>query len=207
MKYGQLNNTTITLALLLFFIPCLAIADQKSGTGFYVSGGVGVSSIDSDLNLKKDSGVIPRVAAGWQITPFLGIETSYHNFLEFEDPIATLARYDVSGISLAGTLRLPVSSRVAFFFKLGQMWWNTDLFDTSCSRGPAGCSTTKYDVSETDSFVGLGIGYELSDRFELELEYDYFDFGFGSDLDYFDNKTSSIAVSIKFDFLKTWRGD
>lgn len=187
-------------AVLTVLFASVALADQRTDTGFYLSAGGGQSRVDAELNLVEDSGPIPRFAAGWQITPFWGIEAAYHNFHEFHDRFATLADYDVRSLSLAGTARYPLSPRVAIFAKLGQLWWATDLNDTFCSRGPAGCTTTMLNLSETDTFAGMGAGFKLTDRFEMELEYDWFEFNFADDISYFSNETSLIAVSLKYSF-------
>ena len=186
------------LLLLTLSAPGLAIADQRTDSGLYLSAGIGKTQVDSNLSLKDDNGIIPRIAAGWQLTPHFGVEAAYHNFSETEDPFGTLSKWDISGASVAGTLRLPLTSKLAVFSKLGRMWWSTDLSDTNCSRGPAGCSTTKYDISEANYFLGVGLGYELTDMLELELEYENIDFDFNDrNLDIFNNETSVIALSLK----------
>lgn len=200
MRNIQYFSKSNSLILLVLFLVNSATADQRTDTGFYLSGGIGRSYVDSDLHLEEDTGTIPRIAAGWQVTPLFGIEAGYQNFNENKDPIATLSQHDISGLSFAGTFHLPVSSKLAIFAKIGQIWWTTDLSDTSCSRGPAGCSTTVFDVSEADIFLGLGIGFELTDRFELEVEYDYFEFEFGRTLDIFNSETSVIALSLRYEF-------
>lgn len=189
------------LFLLSLSAPSLTLADQRTDSGLYLSAGVGMTQVDSSLSLKDDKGTIPRVAAGWQLTPNFGVEAAYHNFSETEDPFGTLSKWDISGTSVAGTLRLPLSGRLALFSKLGYMWWSTDLSDTNCSRGPAGCSTTDYDISEANYFLGVGLGYELTDMLELELEYANFDFDFNDrNLDTFNNETSMVALSLKLKF-------
>lgn len=196
----KLSPPLVSTALLLLAlsVPALAMADQRTESGLYLSAGIGKSQVDTSLSLKDDNGIIPRVAAGWQLTPHFGIEAAYHNFSEAEDPFGTLAKWDISGASVAGTLRLPLSSKLAVFSKLGRMWWSTDLSDTNCSRGPAGCSTINYDISEASYFLGVGIGFELTDMLELELEYENFDFDFNDrNLDIFNNETSVVALSLK----------
>ena len=200
---NNFSSSLLSSALLLLALstPSLAFADQRTDSGLYLSAGIGKSQVDSSLSLKDDKGTIPRIAAGWQLTPYLGVEAAYHNFSETEDPFGTLTKWDISGASVAGTLRLPLSEKLAVFSKLGYMWWSTDLTDTNCSRGPAGCSTTKYDISEASYFLGVGLGYELTDMFELELGYENFDFDFNNrNLSNLNNETSVIALSLKLKF-------
>ncbi|MCB1666401.1 MAG: porin family protein [Pseudomonadales bacterium] len=184
--------------LLILSLPAFVQADQRTDSGLYISGGVGLSAIDSNLSLDKDNGIAPRVSVGWQWTPNFGIEGSYHAFDEAKDPRGTLAKFDTNGASLAGTVRLPVSERLALFARLGNLWWNIDLSDTNCSRGPAGCTTTKYTLDDSSLFAGFGLGFEINRLLELELSYDNFQFDMsGPLLNVFDHDTSVIGVTLK----------
>ena len=201
MKSQPTHLAALVSSLFIFAHSTIALADQRSDTGLYASLGVGVSTIDSDLSLEDDTGFAPRAAVGWQLTPNLGIEGSYHNFEEAEDPHGTLAKFDMNGASLAGTVRLPLSDRLALFAKLGNIWWESDLTDTNCSRGPAGCTTAKYSADDSSLFFGIGMGYEITSMLELELYYDNIESEYVAPLlNVFDHDTSVLGASLKFKF-------
>lgn len=200
MKFQPTHLITLVTFLLVLAHSTITLADQRSDTGLYASLGVGMSTIDSNLSLKDDKGLAPRASVGWQLTPHWGIEGSYHNFAETEET-PPVAKFDESGISLAGTARLPLSDRLALFAKLGSMWWESDLTNTTCSRGPAGCTTTQYDIDDSSLFLGVGLGYEITSMLELELSYDNFDFEFDDPfLERLNHEPSVLAVSLKLKF-------
>lgn len=186
------------IAFTLVLTTGVASADQRTDTGFYLAGGVGHAQIDSESGFAgEETTTAPRIAAGWQLTPSLGIEAGYYDFKDYAE--YSISTVDISGLSLAVVAQLPLSPRFALFAKVGQIWWGSDFTVQSCSH-LGGCFAKDVNLDERDNLLGLGLSYELSDRLELELEYDYFDFKFTRDFNMLNNDVSFTSLSLVFEF-------
>lgn len=52
--------------------------------------------------------------------------------------------------------------------------------------------------SESDTFLGIGASYQLSDQLELEMEDNYYKFDF-PDYSSFNNKNAAVLLSLKWE--------
>ncbi len=195
---SMLSTTLSRLTtLLLLFLSGYSAADQRTDSGFYISGGIGAAQIEPGSFLDDETNTIPRVAFGWQLNPYLGAELGYFDFGEMSGLIGDTPP-DASGISLAVRGQLPVSSKLALFAKAGQIWWGSDFTITTCRF--IECSVREINFDDRDAMLGVGLSYELTDRLEIELEYDYFDFKFARDFRQFNNETSVTSLVLTFEF-------
>jgi hypothetical protein len=73
---------------------------------------------------------------------------------------------DADGFSIAALGRLPLSERFSLQARAGLFFWDGQ----STVAG-----ITQNDPGDQNPFVGLGFGYELSEKAELGLMVDYYD--------------------------------
>lgn len=152
----NLARIIISVAALAMFSPGVR-SDQRLDSGLYLGGGIGFVSInDSDFD---DDNNVPHGFVGWQITPNFGIEAAYADFGDYGNSFASV---DTDGVSLAATLRLPITERLAIFGKAGQFWWEAD-FDVG---------NFKENFDDTELFYGVGLSIEISDNLDFRLAYD-----------------------------------
>jgi len=184
-----LARIVIPVVAMAVFSPAL-LADQRQDSGLYLGGGIGFVSInDSDFD---DDNNVPHGFVGWQITPNFGIEASYADFGDYG---SDFAKIDTDGVSLAATLRLPITERFAIFGKAGQFWWEAD-FD-------AGNFSDNFDDNEL--FYGVGLSFEVTDNLDFRLAYDRLDIDLGSSsigsfFGDFSGEVDILSAAIKLEF-------
>lgn len=128
--------------------------------GPYVGASYGVVSVnDSDFD---DDNTAPSIIAGWQLTPYFGIEGGY---TDFGRSGGDLARADIDGYSLAATGRLPLTDSFALFAKVGQFWWDTDV--------RVGGFRDSYSGNELT--YGAGVLFNVTESLEFRVAYDRLD--------------------------------
>ncbi|HDZ08291.1 outer membrane beta-barrel protein [Pseudohongiella sp.] len=171
-----------------------AEADQNSDSGIYVSGSLGQNWIQSGI--PEESTTILKAAVGWQFNPNIGVELSYNDFGEFPGPTPVFSNFDLTGVAVAAIGYLPISESVALFAKAGQVWWSADSSFFFFGRNSGINQTGTLSFSESDTMLGIGASYELTQQLELDLEYNYYKFNF-SDYPNFTNKNSAIVLSLK----------
>ena len=141
--------------------------------GFYVGGALGKAYIDENIdgtNFKAD-GTSYRISGGYEFNDNFGVEASYLNLGKFDDsfdvggviiPVSAKAK----GYTLAAVGILPLSDQI-FLKARGGVYF----YDAQASVG----GIVEDNTSDQDGFVGLGLAYDISDRFQLSLDVDYFD--------------------------------
>lgn len=160
---NNFERVVILVFLIATFSPAL-LADQRDDSGFYIGGGIGFISIDEgDFDDDND---IPQGFVGWQITPNFGVEAGYADLGSFSDSSASV---ETDGISLAATLRLPITERFALFGKAGQFWWEADFDVENLSD----------NFDDTELFYGVGLSFEVTDNIDFRLSYDRLDIDVG----------------------------
>ncbi len=187
-----------TFFLFLFCTLCLhtAQADQNLDSGFFISGGIGQNWIQSGI--PEENTTVLKAAIGWQFNSTVGIELSYNDFGQFPGPTPAFTDFDMAGVAAAVIGTLPVSEAFALFAKAGQIWWSADSSFFFFGRNSGINETGTLSFSESDTFLGAGASYELSDQLELELEYNYYRFDF-PDYSSFNNKNSAVLLSLKWE--------
>lgn len=191
-------SVQLRIILTILSAPTLMIAasaslaqDQFDDSGFYVGGSYGLVSLEGD-NFDDDDNA-PKLFAGFQILPFLGIEAAYHDFGEYENP-AFQAEIESYSLSVVG--RLPLSNSFAVFGRLGPMWSETEL-----RSGPFVADSDTEEV-----LLGAGMEFELADNVDLRLSYDWVDQDLdASDLEGvgtgdFNSDLNILSAGIKFEF-------
>lgn len=139
-----------------------------------------------------------RLLAGYQFTPGLGMEAA----------IGDTPRGPVSGLglssggdlrlrswALAGTGSLPLSRSWSLLGKVGVGSARGDLAATSSLPG-AFAPMPFGQAPRSDTFLGLGLGYNLSRSFGLRLEYE----SYGGQLGLNNPRGDNWALSLKYSF-------
>lgn len=166
MRTSKYFTLTAALFVLAIGVQSVAHADQFSDSGFYIGGGYGLAKMDGgDFDDDVD---FPTIFAGFQILPFLGIEAAYYDFGEYGN---SLISAETEGYSLALTGRIPITSTLAIFAKIGPMWSDTD-FD-------AGPFSESYDNEEL--LAGAGVSFEVTDNLDIRIAYDWVDLDLDAD--------------------------
>ena len=174
----------------LGFTPAV-YADQYQDTGFYAGGALGFVKFDSGRF--DDDNSFPQIFAGYQFTPYFGVEGAWQDWGEFEN---NAFNSEIDSYSLSLTGRLPLSTRFALIANFGALWYETDI--------RAQGAFDKIDNEELT--FGVGGSYEISDNLDFRLAYDRVDL----DLDFtnlgdavtgdFDSDIESITLGLKYEF-------
>lgn len=170
--------------------------------GAYIGGGAGVSqlNIDSDLNRVNDNVFGGRVFFGYNFNNYFGIEANYSNlnktrFYLGDNPFVN-GEYSINALSLVGKLYLPLGTEGrANLYILGgaaQAYGDFDLTYQSMSV----LNISDNGIVPT---VGLGINYDINEKFTAGLEVS--GFGEKNDPDTFGIPASSLAtLSLAYKF-------
>ena len=174
-----------------------------SGSGFYIGGAYGKSSI------KPESGFFAAHPAGTQDTSdrgykFLGgyqlsenfaAEVQYQNLGEFSfnQPGVGSMTIKTQGISLAGVGMLPISNGFSLLGKLGltRQTYKEHVIDV-----PTGLQATR-SANQFSPLIGFGAEYAITEGLRLRAEYEYFGKPkVGGSGVYGDTKVASSLISV-----------
>jgi len=162
-----------TAKLTVMAVGCMLVLPALADTGWYVGGALGQARVDEDLDGAqfRDDSTVLRVFGGYSFTDFVGVEVSYLDLGTFSDTVDVGGELvdvsaDADGFSIAALGRLPLSERFSLQARAGLFFWDGQ----STVAG-----ITENDPGDQNPFVGLGFGYELSEKAELGLMVDYYD--------------------------------
>ena len=184
------TTTTFGLKTLMLIGGILVATTVAADEGWYVGGSVGRAFVDEDiagLQFNADSTSF-RVYGGYGFSDHFAVEAGYLDLGTFRDTVnvggsvvPVSANADGFTIAVAGTLplseRLSGKARVGFYFSDGQ----------STTAG-----ITENDPSEENAFVGIGLGYDLSEKIEVNINADYFN------LDRAQPWLASVGLTVRF---------
>ncbi len=187
---GRMLGRIVLLAT-SFNLASQATADQFNDNGLYFGGAYGIARVDGgDFD---DDNSVPQLIAGWQILPFLGIEGAYYDFGEYSGDFVDA---DAEGYSVALAGRLPLTSSLALFAKVGPLWWETDV--------DVGPFSDSFDGEEL--LFAAGVSMEVTENLDLRLSYDRVDWDLDADdfgdvsANEFDADFDMISLGLKLEF-------
>lgn len=137
---------------------------QAQITGFYV----GASYLDTQpewlSHSGNDNGLEARV--GYSLNSLFAFEASYLelgtvNLPQFPDAGGSA---DTEAYTVSGVVSFPLGN-LSLFGKAGYMWSETDGYFGTIA-GPM-----RSEVDNTELFFGAGIGFEITNNFDVRLEY------------------------------------
>ena len=155
-------------------MPGLALAHSSAAVaeeGFFVGGAFGNGYIDESIDgnrIKSDSSAY-RIYGGYGLTKHLGVEIGYLDLGTFRETLdvggmSVPVSASASGFTLAAIGTLPLSERFSLIGRLGYYFHDGE----SSAAGVVEASP-----SEESPFIGIGLGYDISEVLEFNLAYDY----------------------------------
>ena len=108
----------------------LAWSRPAAAQGFYLGGAVSHAAVDETV--LEDTQNAYKFFLGYEFPVFVGIETAWVDFGEFDDVItseggSTHVGFDARTATAAITGRIPIGEIVTFYAKTGYMFWSTDI--------------------------------------------------------------------------------
>lgn len=190
------NWKVLFISLIAIISASTATADQYTDSGLYLSGGVGQNWIQSGI--PEEETTVLQFAVGWQFTPNVSVEVGYKDFGKFPGPTLAYTDFDITGASAAVVGHLPISSNIALFAKVGQVWWSADSSFFFFNRNGGANQSGTLNFSEEDALFGLGLSFELTNQIEMDIEYNQYEFGFPNNPN-FNNDNSALVVSFRYE--------
>lgn len=139
--------------------------------GFYVGGAFGKSYLDEtiDGNRINTDASSYRVYGGYGFTRHFGVEVAYLDLGTFRETIdvggvGVPVSASADGFSLAAVGTLPLGEK---FFVMGRLGYYFHDGDSSVA------GVSEHSPSEESPFVGIGLGYELTEALEVNIGVDY----------------------------------
>ncbi len=179
----------VVLALLgLTIAPAAA-----QSTGFYVGGGIGITSIDvcGDLTAlgatscdDEDTGF--KIFGGYNVNQNLAVEVGYVDLGEITaSGGGATVRADIDGFQVAAVGILPLNPQFSVFGKIGLLLWDV----SASASGPGGFASVSDDG--TDLMFGVGGSWNFLPQLSLRAEWERFDV---------DEDADMFSVSIVYRF-------
>ena len=190
----QISKTSLSLAILLATTMIGSSAHAAEQSRFFVEAGVGVSSIDTDINVPgvsvDDDDVFFSIGAGYNFNKMFAIEAGYIDLGEVKvsvPAIAYTATASADGFYFGPRLTLEITPQFEAYGRVGVLAWDAEAKD---SEGNSASD------DGTDVYFGIGAAYKISDQVSLGADwtrYAYEDDGDDLDVDTF-------GVKLKFNF-------
>ena len=168
MRYRTM--TAVALAAALAGAPVgTALAQQNpmlnpQNWNWHIGGGLGYFQLEEDtLDVDEidDEDIAFKVFTGANFGRWLGAEAGYVNFGEVGDA----SSIEADGWTLAATVGFPMAIATPYA-KIGRFWWDADRADPIAG-------TVSDDGN--DMFWGAGLGFAVSERFDLTVEYERYE--------------------------------
>ena len=151
----------------------LALAHSSAAVakeGFFLGGAFGNGYLDEAIDgnrFKSDSSAY-RIYGGYGFTKYLGVEIGYLDLGTFRETIdvggmSVPVSASASGYTLAAIGTLPLSDRFSLIARLGYYFHDGESSAAGVSEG---------SPSEESPFIGIGLGYDISEVLEFNLAYD-----------------------------------
>jgi opacity protein-like surface antigen len=231
--------TSMRLVFLALFLatPGLSLAQVGSNQdpikGFYLGGGIGVSTLysqedewwDADSET-GDPGFTYALTGGYRFSRYFGVEVSYFDGsdLDWDDGLIRVrappsplvddtyridADVELSSFQLSGLAILPFANTAEVYVRGGLSFWDADS-DLTFTTAPAGVATEIQNSDDGVGFViGVGGGVSVTKNLHLRLDYNMYELdedvlGLGS-TDY-DAYVSSLTFQALYRFGDAWPG-
>ena len=173
-------NLRIALAGVLLVLPLIVTAGQDDlpgkTSGWYLGVGAGYAKIDTDNGAISVGGedFSYRVLGGYRFAHIplplnidLGIEAAYVDFGDVdEQTFGSNITIELSGISAAGLVYVPITRHLDVFGKAGAYFWDGKV-------GTDGAQAA--DENSTDLSVGLGVEWQTGTAFGARIEIESLD--------------------------------
>ena len=185
----MIDKLKITGAVLVCSMSAAVFAqDRAAVTGPYVGAAYGgFKARGGEFDDEQD---FYELLAGWQITPYVGVEGNFADFGDFGND-AVSADVDGLGAALVGTL--PLTDAFSLHAKVGEFWWDGDLEILGSDA----------DFDDESPFYGLGARFMLTEAIGFTTEYKRYEIEYDSatpDFDDDDSDLDTLTVGVAFNF-------
>lgn len=142
---------------------------------WYVGAGVGQSNADDSVTVRSqslkvdDTDTAWKVFGGYRFTRNFGLELGWVDLGKLA--ASNRVDYELSGATLNAVGAIPLANNFDIFAKIGGFAWDSDTSGT-ISKSDSG----------TDWTGGLGVGYQVNNRFGLQAEWERFDSDLETDM-------------------------
>lgn len=162
----------------------LACSFNANAGDAYLGVGIGESFVDQGLFGEMDTAY--KIFGGVQFHPNFAVELSYMDLGQpVEDFFGWRQEYDVWAFAVWAKGILPVTEKIDLFGKLGLAYWEYDKTDTLFVT-----TTTSY--SANDFAWGLGISFDVGEKYAIPIEYEQIEGGL--------DKAAMFSVSFIYRF-------
>lgn len=166
MKIYKLVAMNLAILGLALAHSSAAVAEE----GFFVGGAFGNGYLDESIDgnrINSDSSAY-RIYGGYGFTKYLGVEIGYLDLGTFRETIdvggtGVPVSASASGFTLAAIGTLPLSERFSVIGRLGYYFHDGE----SSAAG-----VVEDSPSDESPFVGIGLGFDISEVLEINLAYD-----------------------------------
>ncbi|MDJ0655587.1 MAG: porin family protein [Xanthomonadales bacterium] len=192
-----MKNLPVFVCLLAAHLSMLAVtrADAEERPGFYVTAALGVSDHGieneglnpNDETFADDRGNAFRLLAGYEFNEYVSLEAGYadlgenrwgfvSSFPGFQQFVTHSETLD--GYTMALRVRYPFADRFFVSGRLGAFAWSSEhdvrIVDIRFPEGlPVQSSRQTFTrFSDTELTLGLGVGFRVTDAFEVSLDYE-----------------------------------
>jgi len=158
MMISKLNKQVAGIALCATIGSAAIIfaGNAAAEPGMYVGGAYGQSRVDdSDFD---DNNPAYKIFVGGKFNDYIGLELAGNDFGEAESGIYSS---DLTGVTLALMVYLPLTDSFELFVKGGQLWWENDVKILNTYND-------KLDGEEL--FYGVGMNFKFTDTLSLRVE-------------------------------------
>jgi opacity protein-like surface antigen len=161
---NKLLHVPLILAGLSITSVGMAAERNDGGASAYIGGSIGYYRINDDDFLDgndrlKDNRTAWRGYAGLEANRIVAIEAAYTDFGKTTDSDADM---ELTGVSAAVLVSIPLIPIIAPYGKIGVMFWDRDR-----TLGPLSSSDDGNDI-----FFGLGTRFTVTNHFDIRLEYE-----------------------------------
>ena len=172
---------------------CAALSAQAASGDWYAGGGIGSARVkfnqeDFSYNdptigeSKHQNSTGYKGFVGYKIASDIGLELAYIDFgasqYRYANSPEGTAKDDVkiSGINLSLVGSWPIYDKVSALGKIGAMTFRTksNFQPDAAFQNSVGDAATKSSSNQTRLSAGLGLMFDVNERFSVRGEYDYF---------------------------------
>jgi OOP family OmpA-OmpF porin len=194
---AALVTAGLTAVAAVVSVPAVAqsmrVAPVAAQPAWYVGGGIGFAKLDgrlADTSLAvpgatassfsaQTSDTAAKLYAGWNATPWLGVELAYLNFGEFDGRRDVTApatrtvdvRWKLQGFAIGLKPTWRIGESFGVFGKVGTARMRTRLDVTDTGSTPTSTSETG---NRWSLFYGLGAEYDFTRTFGIRAEWEMF---------------------------------
>jgi len=190
----QISKTSLSLAILLATTMIGSAAHAAEQSRFFIEAGVGMSSIDTGLDVPgvsvDEKDVFFSIGAGYSFNKMFAIEAGYIDLGEVKVSVPALAytaTLSADGFYFGPRLTLEISPQFEAYGRVGVLAWDAE-----------GKDSTGFSASDdgTDLYFGIGAAYKISKQVSLGADWTRYAYeGDGEDSD-----VDTFGAKLKFNF-------